>query len=88
MNQPKAPSILIPTPFRKRFGDCVDNPPLFDIVEYAYFAGTARLWIRLFLGDRREMCGVSKIRLFGRTWAAWGWKLSPDRIWTSIYDYL
>ena len=70
-------SILIKTPFRKRFGDCFDNPPMCDIVRYEWFTGTARLFLRLMIGERKKIFGCGSIRLFGFTWAAWAWV--PER---------
>lgn len=69
-------SVLIKTPVRKRFGDCIDNPPAYDIVNNSWFRGTGRLVFRFFVGERRNIYGgTGKIRLFGFTWAVWAWDL-------------
>jgi hypothetical protein len=72
-------SVLIKTPFRRTFGDCADNPPILDIVRYGYFRGTARLYIRLMLGEHRRPYGAAgMIRLFGFTFAVWAWNLEES----------
>lgn len=70
----KARSILIRTPFIKHFHE------LFDIVNYWYHKDVdARLCVRLFIGERREIFSCSRIRLFGFTWAVWAWEVFPPQ---------
>jgi hypothetical protein len=62
-------SILIKTPFRKRFDKTYDTATR----EMKYDA-IGRLYLRI--GPMRvNPAGVGKLRLFGLTWAAWAYDM-------------